>query len=120
MKQYLKNLLTALCGNNPFQMELIRVKEEYEKTAARVKQLEELHEKVSGQITSYQTLIDNLRQRLDEKNELLKRTKEEYQKRIEKYNKLVSDLHEEKPSKVEKAKAVRPKRRKAKQKKDEQ
>lgn len=120
MKQYLKNLLTALCGNNPFQMELERVREEYEKTADRVKQLEGLHEKVSGQIVDYQALIENLRQRLAEKDELLKRTKEEYQKRIKKYNELVSDLHEEKSSKAEEPKVARLRRRKPKKKKDEQ
>lgn len=38
--KYLKNLMIALTGNNPYQMELDRVREEYEKTAERVRQLE--------------------------------------------------------------------------------
>jgi len=118
MKRYLKNLLTALFGNNPFQMELEKAKEDYEKTAARVKKLDELYTKVQGQMGSYQNLVEILRKRLTEKDELLKRTKEEYQKRIEQYNQKISELKTEKPAKTAKSAITR--KRKPKQKKDEQ
>ena len=118
MKRYLKNLLTALFGNNPFQMELAKAREDYEKTAARVEKLDKLYTKVQGQMGSYQNLVENLRKHLIEKDELLKRTKKEYQERIEQYNKIISELKTEKPAKT--AKSARPRKRKPKQKKDEQ
>lgn len=118
MKRYLKNLMKALCGNNPYQDELDRLREEFRTTAKGVKELESLYEKVSGQIGDYQKLVENLRKRLSEKNELLNRTKEEYQKRIDQYNKVISDLRAEKPANT--AKPARTRKRKPKQKKDEQ
>lgn len=116
MKHYLKNLLTALCGNNPYQMELDKVREEYSKTAGRVKELDELYGKVSQQLEGCQRLIENLRGRIAEKDELLRRTKKEYQQRIEKYNKVIGELSEKQPKA---AKPARRKTRKPKQNKDE-
>lgn len=43
VKQYLRNLCLALCGNNPYQMELADVRGKYEKTAERVTGLQELY-----------------------------------------------------------------------------
>jgi len=41
MKHYFKNLLIALLGNDPYRMELERVKKEYGQTAERVRQLDD-------------------------------------------------------------------------------
>lgn len=108
--KYLKNLMIALTGNNPYQMELDQVREEYEKTAERVRQLEKsfydveekraeadelleeykkwadnaekeldrgqkllamadaMIDRRESEITSLRTLVENLREHLDEKD----------------------------------------------------
>lgn len=78
MKRYLVNLALALAGRNPFRSELERVKEEYEKTAEKVRLLSDYHikaqeaiEETRKQTRSYQVLIENLRERLKEKDELI-------------------------------------------------
>lgn len=109
MKHYIKNLIAALVGNDPYRMELEKIKEEYEKTAERVKMLDESYYKVrerlaeaSRKSTGYQSLIENLRQRLSEKDALIERMIEESrnqvrecQKRIADYSDTISRLQEE-------------------------
>ena len=109
MKHYFKNLVTALCGSNPYQLELDDVREKYEKTAERVEQLEGLYNKAlerwdeaSKQLSSYQTLVENLRERVAEKDALVDRLKEEsavraegYRRRIEDYSAQVARLQGE-------------------------
>jgi chromosome segregation ATPase len=117
MKQYLRNLCLALCGNNPYQMELADVRGKYEKTAERVTGLQELYFKgvelydaVSRHVAeleklvadgkeqekSLQRLIENLRERMAEKDgvlaqqgkefrERMERMKADYQRRIDEY-----------------------------------
>ena len=117
MKQYLRNLCLALCGNNPYQMELADVCEKYEKTAERVTGLQELYfkgvelydavsrhvadlEKLVGdgkaQEKSLKQLVENLRERVAEKDgvlaqqgkefrERMERMKADYQRRIDEY-----------------------------------
>lgn len=95
MKRYFKNLLTAICGNDPFKKELEELKEEYEKTAKNVETLRDLYYKVlekgarteeqvavlEKQAVGYQALVDNLRQRI-----------REYQSRIKEYNEVIDQL----------------------------
>lgn len=94
--QYLRNLMTAICGSNPFQMELDRVREEYEKTAERVARLDELcsefragqsedARKTAVQIGSLQRLVENYRRRLAEKDDLIASMKEDFRKQEEDY-----------------------------------
>ena len=78
MIYYIKNLMTALLGDNPYRKELEEIRGRYEKTAVRVAQLEEirfrLEEQMDGtekQLASYQSLIENLRERVREKDELI-------------------------------------------------
>lgn len=117
MKQYLRNLCLALCGNNPYQMELADVRGKYEKTAERVTGLQELYFKgvelydaVSRHVAELeklvadgkeqekglQRLIENLRDRVAEKDgvlaqqgkefrERMERMKADYQRRIDEY-----------------------------------
>lgn len=106
MKRYFKNLFIALCGNNPYQMELDRVREEYEKTTEKVAQLEDMYWKfkeqkaeIDKQVTGYQTLVENLRQRLKEKDEQLSQLKMsrqrlvgEHQKQVAAYSETIAKL----------------------------
>lgn len=106
MKRYFKNLFIALCGNNPYQMELDRVREEYEKTTEKVAQLEDMYWKfkeqkaeIDKQVTGYQTLVENLRQRLKEKDEQLAQLKmsrqrlvDEHQKQVAAYSETIAKL----------------------------
>lgn len=99
MKRYFRNLLTALMGRNPLQAELQQVKKDYATAVKQVKQLEDYYrlmkEKMAGiekQVMDYQTLTDNLRQRIMDKDELMARMKEDYQKRIENYNVVIDKL----------------------------
>ena len=117
VKQYLRNLCLALCGNNPYQMELADVRGKYEKTAERVTGLQEVYFKgvelydavsrhVAGleklvadgkeQEKGLQRLIENLRDRVAEKDgvlaqqgkefrERMERMKADYQRRIDEY-----------------------------------
>lgn len=117
VKQYLRNLCLALCGNNPYQMELADVRGKYEKTAERVTGLQELYFKgvelydaVSRHVAELeklvsdgkeqekglQRLIENLRDRVAEKDgvlaqqgkefrERMERMKADYQRRIDEY-----------------------------------
>lgn len=98
MKHYIKNLITALAGCNPYQMELNQVREEYEKTADRVRELDDiyykLHERLTEtnkQVVGYQNLIENLRQRLSEKDALIEQAREDSRKQAEEYRKRVTD-----------------------------
>ena len=105
MKRYFKNLLIAVCGKNPYQFEIDKVMEEMEKAGENVSILREsfyreqekaaecekllnqykkLLEKSYKQLASYQTLTENLRERI-----------KEYQKRIEEYNKELDRLQRE-------------------------
>lgn len=106
MKRYFKNLFIALFGNNPYQMELDRVREEYEKTTEKVAQLEDMYWKfkeqkaeIDKQVTGYQTLVENLRQRLKEKDEQLAQLKlsrqrlvNEHQKQVAAYSETIAKL----------------------------
>ena len=104
MKQYLRNLCLALCGNNPYQMELTDVREKYEKAAERVESLQELYFKgvelydavsrhVAGleklvadgkeQEKNLQRLVENLRGRVSEKDGVLAQQGRDFRERME-------------------------------------
>ena len=99
MKRYLKNLMAALCGRNPYNTELDELTDHYEKAAANVQELQEMYynsldmqARIKEQVDGYQTLTENLRERIGEKDELMERMKKEYQQRIEAYNKEIDRL----------------------------
>lgn len=113
MRHYFQNLITALLGSNPYQKELDDVREKYGKTAERVGQLEDMYykslekweeagrqgEEASKQLAGYQTLVENLRDRVAEKDALIAQLKEEaaaradgYKRRIEDYSAQVARL----------------------------
>lgn len=78
MIYYIKNLMTALFGENPYRRELEEIRDHYEKTAERVAQLEDIRfmfeqkmDDTEKQLASYQALVENLRERVREKDELI-------------------------------------------------
>lgn len=113
MKYYLKNLLTALCGRNPYRQELDELKEEMEKARENVSTLQDAYykemeksvdaermqdeavklleeyksmiEKNGKQLTSFQALVENYRERLDEKNAMIEQIRKDYQRQVENY-----------------------------------
>lgn len=85
MKQYFRNLFIAICGNNPYQMELDKLREELDKAGENVKMLQGLYYKelekaaeAEKLLASYQTLVENQRERIKEKDEMLKEIRKDY------------------------------------------
>ena len=100
MKRYLTNLALAIVGVNPYRKELDELSEHYEKMANEVGLMRDLYErgtsdlkKAEKNILSYQTLVENLRSRLDEKDVMLKSMKDEYELKLNKLKE--SKEHEE-------------------------
>lgn len=112
MKQYLKNLITALSGRNPYREDVGELRERYEKTAENVEalrvmygnlleakclgedQLREYEQLLSSsekQLASYQTLVDNLRERITEKDAMMDQMRKDYQQQVRNYEKRVGD-----------------------------
>lgn len=79
MKRYFKNLWLALMGRNSYQLELERVRGDFSQTEAKVRDLNELYYELrskmqtsESQINDYQVLIENLRRRLADKDDVIK------------------------------------------------
>ena len=119
--QYLRIFFSALLGRNPFQEEIDKVKKELEsvkeyrrilklmyqvllsKWVAEKEQSRKMrreNEKQQQQVKDLQVLVENLRERIREKDEEIKqqgrefrerveRIKSDYQLRIEAYNKIL-------------------------------
>lgn len=129
MKRYLKNLWGALCGSDPFRTQLAEAREQLEKAAENISslqdqlyaalnhwdgcqmKLEEANKALEAatetaackQLKSMQRLVENLRQRIKEKDaeiedagrefhERMEQTKADYQKRIDEYNEEIDKL----------------------------
>ena len=86
MKQYLKNLFLALTGSSPFLVELREAKEQLHKSAAHMTALQDMYysalekweheakmlEESEKRAASLQVLTENLRERIKEKDGMLK------------------------------------------------
>lgn len=110
MKRYLKNLLSAMLGNNPYEAERDDLTAKLEKADENVRGLNELYYNVlekweteRKQVASLQQLVENLRERIKDKDaaidqqqrdyrERTERMKQEYQQRIAQYNTEVDAL----------------------------
>lgn len=75
MKRYLKNLLAALLGNNPYEAERDEMAAQLEKAGENVRGLQELYynmverwEAERKQLASLQQLVENLRERIKDKD----------------------------------------------------
>lgn len=78
MKRYLKNLLAALLGNNPYEAERDELAAKLEKANDNYRGLNELYynmverwEAERKQATSLQQLVENLRERIKDKDAVI-------------------------------------------------
>lgn len=85
MKRYLKNLLAALLGNNPYEAERDELAAKLEKADENVHGMNELYYTVlekwaanKRQIASLQQLVENLRERIQDKDAAIGQLKKEY------------------------------------------
>lgn len=97
--------MTAICGANPYRLELDKLKEDMEKAGANVRvlqdayysvqekrdDLEKLLEDYAKQMNSLQTLVENYRERLKEKDAMIEDIRKDYQRQMENYVKRVGD-----------------------------
>lgn len=119
MKHYLKNLLTAICGKNPYRQELDKVREDMEKAGEHVRVLRESYYKdmeraallekqfektesildeykerlgkLWNQMVSCQDLVENYRDRLAEKDAMIEEIRKDYQRQVANYEKRVGE-----------------------------
>ena len=95
MKRYVRNLIQALLGNNPYRKEFNELSEKYEKAADNVRCLKDLYfasleakieiesqikviqEATDKQNVTYQTLTENLRKRVFEYQEAIEQERME-------------------------------------------
>lgn len=128
MKQYVKNLVLAICGRNPFAEEVADLKEKLEKAGENVRglqdqlyaalnrwdgcqyRLEEVSktlEAAKKSAASQQQLVENLRERIKDKDaeleeqgrafrERLEQTRQKYDGRIATYAEEIARLKEKK------------------------
>lgn len=73
MKRYIRNLLIALRGRNPYQKELDGLKEKYEKAGENVRSLRGMYygaverwNEADKEVKQLQVLTENLRERIKE------------------------------------------------------
>lgn len=99
---YFRNLWSALLGRNLFKEELERLRVEHKKNVEDVLALKEQYcncvDKMDADgklIISLQTLVENLRENLTDKNKLIDLVKKDYQERILKYNAEIDRLRTE-------------------------
>lgn len=99
--KYFRNLMTALSGRNPYEKELAEARDECETTKRKVQELIDLHNQLEcecsytkGQVASCQVLIENLRQRLGEKDEVIHRLGEERSRIVDDSNRRIASYSE--------------------------
>lgn len=114
MKRYIKNLVLAICGRNPFAEEVENLKEKLEKAGENTRglqnqlyaALEKQDAERDKQIASLQALVENLRDRIKEKDaeqdeqgreyrQRMEQTHQMYDKRIATYAKEIERLQEQ-------------------------
>lgn len=79
MRRYLKNILSALLGNNPYEAERDDLAAKLEQAGENYRGLNELYYNVlekweaeRRQIASLQQLVENLRERIKDKDAVIK------------------------------------------------
>jgi predicted nucleic acid-binding Zn-ribbon protein len=78
MRRYLKNLLSALLGKNPYQAERDELLRQMEQAAENVERLRDMYcaacekwEQGDKQVASLQQLVENLRERIADKDAVI-------------------------------------------------
>ena len=104
MNNYVKNLLTAIRGKNPFQKEIEDIKDKMGKADDDIRILVESFNKVQENAARCEQLLEKYKERLSESDkelmsyqkltENLRNRIVEYQKRIEEYNKEIDRIQE--------------------------
>lgn len=89
MRRYIKNLIIALLGRNPYREELDGLQEKYDEAEQNVASLRDMYYSVverwaeaDKQAMSLQALVENLRERIREKDATMEEMRLEYEKRI--------------------------------------
>jgi predicted nucleic acid-binding Zn-ribbon protein len=96
MRRYFRNLLMALLGRNPFQIELNEVKENLVSAAENVSMLNDMYFKLQEKMVAaekwlidYQSLVENLRERIKDKDEQLSQQARDYRTSLAEYEKRI-------------------------------
>lgn len=91
MRRYLKNLLSALLGNNPYQAERDELLRQMEQAAENVERLRDMYcaacekwEQGDKQVASLQQLVENLRERIADKDAVIDQLQNEYREHTKK------------------------------------
>lgn len=92
MKRYLRNLMMAACGRNPFQEELEQEKKAVEATRQRIEETYRLYRDLEQRINGYQNLIENQRRRLVEKDALIAQMMRDGAKTAQAYEERIGEL----------------------------
>ena len=78
MKRYLKNLFAALLGNNPYEAERDELRRQMKQAAENVERLRDMYcaacekwEQSNKQVASLQQLVENLRDRIADKDAVI-------------------------------------------------
>jgi len=85
MKRYFKNLLAALLGRNPYETERDEMRRQIEQAAENVERLRDMYcaacekwEQSDKQVASLQQLVENLRERIKDKDAAIEQLQNEY------------------------------------------
>lgn len=110
MRRYFINLWLAVAGNNPYKQELEEIKRKYSENLAHLNSVRDKYDvlikqvvSMDAQLINMQKLVENLRGRINDKNEEFKtaslqfserieRMKADYQHRLDEYNKKIEEL----------------------------
>lgn len=108
---YFRNLWRTASGRNPFKEDLDKLQRQCNSTEEDMLSLKKLYcasiDNLDKEIElrrSLQTLVENLRQRLAEKDTILKQTKKSYQDRILAYNEEIDKLRSNQKKRTKKIK----------------
>lgn len=109
MKQYIKNLFLALYGHDPYAWELSEARAKFDIKTVDYEHLREQYQKAlalwndaateceiaKGQLDKALNLIENLRERLSEREKTIKQIHQGYQNRNAKMAERISELQKE-------------------------
>jgi vacuolar-type H+-ATPase subunit E/Vma4 len=99
MKYYFKNLLTAICGRNPYRQELDKLKEEVEKAVEKISSLQASYKneleraaKAEQEIHESNALLEKQNTHLEYYQDLVDEIKKEYQEQEKRFEKRKKEL----------------------------
>jgi len=106
MIRYIKNILLAFAGCNPFRMELERIKTRYNDLQNQVLALQKLcdvckekQQLYEQYVSDYIILVENLRQHLSEKDRYVRDVEKYYNTKLKERDEEINGLRSERPDK---------------------